>query len=72
MRETLDEYCLEHPLENEMDKDTLLNHVGGIDSPYYAIVMNLTKTLILDEPDKKRRCLVWHGVTNSGKTTIAN
>ena len=55
-----------------MDKDTLLNHVSGIESPYYDIVMNLTKTLILDEPDKKRRCLVWHGETNSGKTTIAN
>ena len=55
-----------------MDKDTLLNHVGGIESPYYDIVKNLTETLILYDSDKKRRCLVWHGETNSGKTTIAN
>ena len=55
-----------------MNKEILLKHLSGIESPYYDIVRNLAEILILGEKDKKRRCLIFHGESDSGKTHIAN
>ena len=55
-----------------MKKDYILEITKGISSPNYDIMKNLVHTLILGDPNKKKRCLIWTGVSDSGKSTIAN
>ena len=69
---TLNAYCDGHSLDADMNKEQLLELTKGISSPYYDIVKNLAQTLILGDPNKKKRCLIWTGASDSGKSTIAN
>lgn len=55
-----------------MTKERILLLTSGIGSPYYDIIKNIVHTFILGEKDKKKRCLIWTGVSDSGKSTIAN
>jgi hypothetical protein len=55
-----------------MTKESILLLTSGIGSPYYDIIKNIVHTFILGEKDKKKRCLIWTGVSDSGKSTIAN
>lgn len=69
MNDTLNDYCDENILSYEMCKDKVMKLLGGIHSPYYDMVKNAAKTLILGA--KKKRCLLWTGVSDSGKSTVA-
>ena len=55
-----------------MNKERVLELLGGTHSVYYDIVKNLTETLILGDKDKKRRCVIMFGASDSGKSTIAD
>ena len=55
-----------------MNKDLVLQLLGGTDSVYYDIVRNLTETLIQGDKDKKKRCVIMYGAPDSGKSTIAD
>ena len=74
MKETLYEWCAdgEHSIEDAVNKEFVISKLGGIHSPYYDILKNIAETLILGDKEKKKRCLIFHGVHNTGKTTIAN
>ena len=72
MKEELDAFCAANPNDYDVTKNFILTWLDGVSSPYYEIVYNLVEIFINGNADKKRRTLIFHGVTDSGKSKIAS
>lgn len=72
MLDTLKEYIGEHQGEHEaMTKKKLSKLVGDKYSIYYGILMACVKKFLIGPSSSTSRCLILHGASSSGKSTIA-
>ena len=70
MIDTLDEYVENKQLEKLTSKLQLMETIGGPNSQYYNACYTIAKVMMLCEDDKQRSVL-FHGISDSGKSQIA-
>lgn len=73
--DTVRAYVAEHRADEvdlvAADIGDVVNYFGGYGSIYYGILRTLVFKLLKGPRDSKSRCVILHGVTSSGKSTIA-
>ena len=70
MLDTLQEYMTQHdipPIESGFD---LISIIGGANKQYYAACYTIAQVMLLAQNDKKR-CVIFHGIADTGKSWIA-
>ena len=69
MTESLIKYCLDNPLKS-FEADNAFSRIKHGSDIYYQILRAIAYLFLL-RSEKKKRCILLYGVTNSGKSTIS-
>ena len=69
MIDTLTEYINQNDIPRLECKKDLVDIVGGPDTQYYAACHAITDVMLAGE-SSKRRCVIFHGLADTGKTYI--
>ena len=70
MLETLNEYISQHKIQKLQSLEELTALIGGPDIQYYVACYTIAEVMLLRKKDK-RRCVIFHGAVDSGKSWIA-
>ena len=70
MLETLNEYITQHEIQKLQSLEQLTALIGGPDIQYYVACYAIAEVMLLRKKDK-RRCVIFHGAVDSGKSWIA-
>ena len=68
--DTLNDYMAENDIPKLKDGLELLGLIGGVSKQYYAACYAIAKVM-LQEESEKRRCVILHGLADTGKSHIA-
>ena len=71
MIDTLREYIDREEIEKITEEEDLIMKIGGKRSQYYAACHAIAEVM-LNVYDEKRRCVIFHGISDSGKSFIAD
>lgn len=70
MLTTLRRYCKEADI-SQMEKTRIQELTGDHNSVYYGILQTIVQTFLTESQTSTSRCIILHGATSSGKSTIA-
>jgi len=70
MLDTLKEYMVDTDTCELVDGADVVLRIGGLTSKYYHACYWMTKLMLL-RSNEKQRCVILHGISNSGKTRLA-
>ena len=71
MIDTLNQFIEKEQAEQLTSFSDLKDKIGGSESQYYHACYAIAQTMLLEEDDKQR-CVIFNGLSGSGKTVIAS
>jgi len=70
MIDTLNKYMDKEGIHPLVDGADVVSKIGGPESKYYQVCYWMTKLMLLGS-NEKQRCVILHGISDSGKTRLA-
>ena len=70
MMDTLNQYIKDNQIPKLQSVEDLVKIIGGPETQYYAACYAITHIMLIGD-QSKRRCILFHGIADTGKSWIA-